>query len=101
MWRSCFREWPSNVPQRGVLVTIFDEQIPFASFMVADELLFIERKNPDTLGTRSVLVPYTNILAVKIVDPIEPKEFRTFGFQSVAPPKKEARSPARLAAAAT
>jgi hypothetical protein len=101
IWRGCFRAWPSNVPQRGVLVTTFDEQIPFASFMVTDELLFIERRNPDTLGTRSVIMPYGNIAAVKIVDPIEPREFRTFGFQSVAAAKKEGRPPARLAGAAT
>jgi len=93
-WRACFHEWPANVPQRGVLVTTFDEQIPFAGFMVADDLLFIERRSPDPLGTRSVIVPFTAIAAVKIVDPIEPRQFRSFGFQPVAAPKKEAGSAA-------
>ncbi len=88
-WRACFHAWPGNIPQRGVLVTTFDEQIPFASFMVADDLLFIERKNPDTLGTRSLIVPFNAISAVKIVDPIEPRQFRSFGFQPVAASKKE------------
>jgi hypothetical protein len=90
-WRACFHDWPANIPQRGVVVTTFDEQIPFAGFMVADELLFLERRSPDTLGTRSVMLPFANIAALKIVDPIETREFRSFGFQSVAPPKKEAR----------
>ena len=89
-WRACFQAWPAGIPQRGVLVTTFDEQIPFGSFMVADDLLFIERRNPDTLGTRSVIVPFTSIAALKIVDPIEPRHFRDFGFQPVAAPKKEA-----------
>src|SRR5882724_5423739 len=79
-WRACFHGWPVNIPQRGVLVTTFDEQIPFASFMVADELLFLERRNPDTLGTRSVIVLFANIAALKIIDPIEAREFRSFGF---------------------
>jgi hypothetical protein len=102
VWRACFHGWPANVPQRGVLVTTFDEQIPFAGFMVADEMLFLERRSPDTMGTRSVIVPFANIVALKIVDPIEAREFRSFGFQSVAAPKKEARAAAstRLAAAA-
>jgi hypothetical protein len=95
-WRACFRGWPAGIPQRGVLVTTFDEQIPFASFMVADDLLFIERKNPDTLGTRSVILPFTAITAVKIVDPLEPRLFRSFGFEPVATPRKEA-SPAAAA----
>jgi len=82
-WRACFHHWPANIPQRGVLVTAFDEQIPFGSFMVSEELLFIERRNPDTLGTRSVIVPYSQIAAVKIVDPLEPREFQSFGFHSV------------------
>src|SRR5437870_1937829 len=75
VWRACFHGWPANIPQRGVLVTTFDEQIPFAGFMVADELLFLERRNPDTLGTRSVIVAFANIAALKIVDPIETREF--------------------------
>ena len=44
------------------------------------------------LGTRSVILPFANITALKIVDPIEAREFRSFGFQSVAVPKKESRS---------
>ena len=86
-----------------MLVTTFDEQIPFASFMVADELLFLERRNPDSLGTRSVILPFANITALKIVDPIEAREFRSFGFQSVAAAKKEGRSTVapRVAAAAS
>jgi hypothetical protein len=47
------------------------------------------------------MLPYANIAAVKIVDPIEPREFRTFGFQAATPSKKEARTPPRLAGAAT
>lgn len=89
-WRACFEAWPAGIPQRGVLVTTFDEQIPFGSFMVADDLLFIERRNPDTLGTRSVILPFTSVAALKIVDPIESRHFRALGFQQVAAPKKEA-----------
>jgi hypothetical protein len=65
--------------------------------MVADDLLFIERRNPDTLGTRSVILPFGAIAGLKIVDPIEPRHFQSFGFRPVAAPKKEAASSARSA----
>jgi hypothetical protein len=87
IWRRCFLEWPAEVARRGVLVTAFNEQIPFDNFSASETMLLIERRAPDTLGARMVLVPYQNVSALKIVDVIKAKSLAQFGFAS-PPPKK-------------
>jgi hypothetical protein len=96
VWRLCFHQWPAGVPQRGVIVSTFDEQIPFASFMVTDDLLFLQRPTPDTLGARAIIVPFSNIAGLKITDVIDTREMRALGFKAVAPsrPAKSAAAPA-------
>jgi len=86
MWRQCFAHWPAEVERRGVIVTSFNEQIPFDSFATSDEMLLVERRTPDTLGARQVIVPYQNIQAVKIVDVVKMKVFHSMGF--VVPTRK-------------
>jgi hypothetical protein len=92
-WRAFFQQWPSGIPQRGVLVTTFDEQIPFNSFMIADELLYLERRNPDTLGSRAVILPFSGIVGLKITDVVESREMRTMGFKPVSTPKAAKSTP--------
>jgi hypothetical protein len=79
-WRHVFQKWPKDVPPRGVLVTNFDEQIPFECFMAGDAMLIVERKAPDTVGARKVLLPYEQVLAVKLVDVVRGKSFEELGF---------------------
>jgi hypothetical protein len=87
IWRQCFGHWPAELPRRGVLVTSFGEQIPFESFAPGTDLLLIERRAPDTLGARAVLISYQNIEALKIVDVVKAKTFESMGF--VAPAAKK------------
>lgn len=87
IWRQCFANWPPQMERRGVLVTTFNEQIPFESFAASHDLLLIERRTPDTIGARSVIIDYRNILAVKIVDIVKAKAFESLGFVTHAPRK--------------
>jgi hypothetical protein len=80
-WQDCFRRWPTDLERRGVVVTSFDEQIPFDNFAVSDRMLLVERKIPDTLGARKILIPFGQILAVKITDVVKMKAFQTLGFE--------------------
>jgi hypothetical protein len=80
-WKQIFVEWPHEMPQRGVLVTTFQEQIPFSGFLTGEELLFVERQTPDVTGGRAVILPYENVAAVKLVDVVKPKALRTMGFE--------------------
>lgn len=84
VWRSFFLEWPTSIPPRGVVVSSFDEQIPFVSFLTTQSVLLLERRAPDSLGGRRVMIPYGNILAVKFVDPLANEVFTTAGFKEPA-----------------
>jgi hypothetical protein len=87
-WRDCFRNWPDDLERRGVLVTALNEQIPFDSFLTSDTMLLVERRTPDTVGARKVIVPYSQVAALKIVDVVKPKSFQALGFEP--PPAKRA-----------
>ena len=86
IWRHCFQQWPQDVERRGVLVTTFD-QIPFDGFAASDELLLVERRVPDTVGARMIMVPYAKIEGIKIVDVLKFKAFQSLGF--TAPPGRK------------
>ena len=82
-WKDFFQNWPREIPQRGVVVTRFNEQILFQSFLTKDTFLLLQRQTPDVVGARFVLLPYDTIDALKIVDAIPPKVFAATGFQAV------------------
>jgi hypothetical protein len=84
-WRACFEQWPATVKRRGVLVTSFGDQIPFADFTTSAALLLIHRAAPDPVGARMVLVPYGTIMALKIIDPLPKNALAALGFADAAP----------------
>jgi hypothetical protein len=79
VWKQCFTQWPTEMERRGVLVTTFNEQIPFQSFGIGPDLLLIERLAPDTMGARLVLIAYQHIQAVKITDVVKMRIFQSMG----------------------
>lgn len=81
IWREYFRNWPGEIERRGILVTSFDEQIPFDGFLLSETLLLVDRRTPDTNGARRILLPYQNILAVKITDVVKSRPFQAVGFE--------------------
>jgi hypothetical protein len=85
-WRDCFCHWPDDLERRGVLVTLLNEQIPFDNFMTSGAMLLLERRTPDTIGARKVVVSYRQIAALKIVDLVKPRSFVGLGFE--LPPAK-------------
>jgi len=83
-WRDYFEQWPADVRRRGVLVTLFGEQIPFAGFRTHPALLLLERAAPDPMGARMVVLSYTQIAGLKITDPLTPAATETLGFKGGA-----------------
>lgn len=81
IWKDYFTHWPTKVNPAGVLVTCYDEQIPFVNFMTSETLLLLERRAPDTSGARKVLIPYDNIVALKLVDVVNDSVFAGLGFK--------------------
>jgi hypothetical protein len=88
VWRECFEKWPTEIERRGVVVTSFNEQIPFESFLSSPDMVLLERRAPDTVGARLVLVGYQFIQAIKIVDVVKPKAFLGMGFSPAPAGKK-------------
>lgn len=80
-WKPFFVNWPDKVPQRGLLVTSFGEQIPFDGFMTGEAHLLLKRQTPDSLGARMVILPYEKVSALKITDVLRSKALQSFGFQ--------------------
>jgi hypothetical protein len=80
-WKTYFANWPDDLPKQGIVITNFDEQIHFAGFLTGDEFLLIDRKTPDSLGARTVIIPYGSVTALKLVDVVDQKVFLSIGFE--------------------
>jgi len=89
-WRDFFRNWPEGVPRRGVVITSFDEQIPFAEFLTSETFLLLERPAPDSLGARTVVLSFDEVAALKFTDVVKSKTFQSIGFEG-PPPKAQGR----------
>jgi hypothetical protein len=84
-WGEFFLRWPAELPRHGTVVTAFNEQISFSTFWTSGNFLMLERQTPDSQGTHSIVVPYDQILALKIVDVLKPKYVRAIGFEGTPP----------------
>jgi hypothetical protein len=80
-WQDFFLHWPEQLPRRGVVVASYQEQIPFDNFLTKGDVILFERRAPDALGARKVLIQYCHIMAVKIVDPVKVTVFQAAGFE--------------------
>jgi hypothetical protein len=81
-WRALFENWPASVPRQGLLVTTFQESIPFVDYLVSESMVMVERDKPDGLGARKVIVAYQAISAVKLSSPAELATFAAMGFRA-------------------
>ena len=80
IWQNCFSGWPEKVGRCGIVVTKLNDQIPFNNFVASDSMLLLERSIPDTAGARTVLIPYSEISQLKIVEVVKPRDFAALGF---------------------
>jgi hypothetical protein len=85
-WGEFLSNWPADVSRHGIVVTTFNEQILFSTFWTSGNFLMLERQTPDSQGARTLILPYEQILALKMVDLIKPKSFKAAGFEG--PPSK-------------
>jgi len=79
-WQKLFAAWPAEMPRRAVVVTTFDEQIPFSGFQSGGGFLLLERTTPDSLGARLVALPYEQIVALKLTEVVNSRLLRAMGF---------------------
>ncbi len=80
-WKALFSDWPKGLSRKGLVVTKYDEQVPFSDFFVSDTMVLLERSVPDTIGARKVILPFEQIAALKLVDVVKGKAFEPLGFR--------------------
>ena len=83
VWRQFYLEWPDDIPKRGIVVNTEGEQHPFKGYMVKQDMLLLERTNPDPLGSRFILMTFESISAVKLIDSLQASVFEGVGFEGV------------------
>lgn len=81
-WQSLFEGWPASFPPQGIIVTSFQESIPFTGFMIAEGMIVLDRDKPDSFGGRKVVLAYSEIVALKITSTIELDRFQELGFRT-------------------
>ena len=82
-WRSILENWPAAIPKQGIVVTNYQESIPFQNFLLSTGVVLLERDKPDSLGARKVMLSYQAISAIKLTDPMELARYQVMGFQPV------------------
>ncbi len=87
-WKALLDNWPSGLARTGVVVSTFNEQIPFDGFMHTAAFMMVERKTPDTLGARKVIIPFSGIAAIKFVEVVGSQAFVPWGFVGAPAGKK-------------
>ena len=80
-WRELFSNWPEQRPRHGIVISSWQEILPFDEYLISDAVLFLNRPQPDSVGSRKVMIPFSQILAVKFTDVFELDEFSSMGFQ--------------------
>jgi len=83
-WKSLFSDWPADLPRRGVILSTLNETMPFTNFWLRDEMVMLERKNPDTSGARYILMDYAGIDSVRFIDPLSDQVIASAGFSTGA-----------------
>jgi len=81
-WRTFLAKWPSNMPQKGVVVAN-GEQVSFIDFLISEEAALFDRLAPDAVGGRKLIVPYVKIEAIKITESVDMDIFVPCGFLPV------------------
>lgn len=80
-WQRLFENWPDTIPRNGIVVNTLNEALPFKGFMLAGEMVLLERTNPDQLGARYIVMKYDSMELVKIIHPLKTDSFLPLGFK--------------------
>ncbi|MEZ6137626.1 MAG: hypothetical protein R3C53_22290 [Pirellulaceae bacterium] len=80
-WRALFDNWPTHLERRGSVLSKQGESLWFDNFLVAGNIVLLERAAPDAFGARKVFIGYDSIALVKLPSTVELKEFQSMGFR--------------------
>lgn len=81
VWKNLLTNWPNSLPRKGVVVTAGNETIPYQEFLIHGDVVLLQRRAPDTMGAREVMVPFSEISLLKMTEVVRPAAYRDAGFQ--------------------
>lgn len=84
-WINVLKNWPPEIPRKGLLITTFGESVEFCSYMLMGTILLLERERPDSQNGRRIMIELSNVAVIKVVDPIQMETFTKFGFTVPTP----------------
>jgi len=64
------------------MLSTLNEIMLFTNFWLRDEMVLLERKNPDTSGARYILMSYAGIDSVRFIDPLSDQVIASAGFST-------------------
>ena len=82
-WRAIFEQWPVDIERQGLILTVFEETVPFVDFRVSEGALLLQRDRPDSMGARKIIIAWDGISALKFTDPADLAIYERMGFRSV------------------
>jgi hypothetical protein len=82
-WKSFFLEWPADFPHSGIVLSTLNEAMPFRNFWLRDDMLLLERTNPDAMGGRFLILGFEVINSVKFTSPLSDAVIDGSGFTAV------------------
>jgi len=82
-WQQIFEAWPESFPMQGIVVTTYQESVPFVNFMLNEGMIVFERDKPDSSDARKVVLPFASIAALKITATFELDRFQELGFRAI------------------
>ena len=80
VWKNFCTKWPKSLPRKGVLVSEGNEQTPFQEFLISEDVILLQRRAPDTMGAREVILPFSEIVSLKMTEVVKPAAYREAGF---------------------
>jgi len=94
VWKHYLANWPQGLERGGVVVTA-SEQVVFVSFLMSESVVMFERRAPDSVGGRKLVIPYALIQAIKVTEPVGNEPFLQGGFsESLRPVAHRPANPA-------
>jgi len=58
-WKMLFESWPDTLPREGLLITTFQESIPFRDYLLSPGIVLLDRDKPDSAGARKVMLAFS------------------------------------------
>jgi hypothetical protein len=86
-WHELLSRWPADASRRGIIITEWNEQIPFVGFTSGTNLVCLDRSTPDAFGGRTIILPLTQIAGIKFTDVMKPQTLEAMGFSSPHAPR--------------